>query len=51
MYHKVGFIAARDAAKVWKDHEKLGRILVEPPQFVWRRKQLPPDAKIVNEPI
>ena len=48
MYHKLGFVAARDAAKVWKDHEKLGRILVEPPQFVWR---MPPiGAIIVNEP-
>jgi hypothetical protein len=48
MYHKVGFDPKRDMEKVWKEHEILGRILIEPPQFVW--SQLPSDAKIVREP-
>jgi len=51
MYHKVGFVATRDAAMVWKDIEvgkSTIRKLVEPPQFVWN---LPPyGATIVSEP-
>jgi hypothetical protein len=50
MFHKIGFEAKRDTAMVWKEHEKRGRILVEPPQFVWRKEKLPPDAEIVKEP-
>jgi hypothetical protein len=48
MYHKVGFVAARDAAKIWKDDKKGRRILSEPEQFVWRNP--PDDAEIVKEP-